>query len=214
MAGSHPREARALLGIRLHPVSGAQRGYQGSSSRNQSGRLTQPRQSAAGTPQRPASTPPQPLAVPGGSWSRAASFSWGGTPRDPTLPGGHRSRVSGRGHPGTRVPAPPGVLDFPITKGTLCLRRGQRGPSAPSLGTASSSPSAYPAGAPTSSGFMHAPSLLTNVGVSDPAASSSEARTPELAKPRLPEAGGGGEGGCGKGVVAAGPGSAAPERRT
>ena len=54
---------------------------------------------------------------------------------------------------------------------------------------------------------MHAPSLLTNVGVSDPAASSSEARTPELAKPRLPEAGGGGEGGgCGKWVVAAGPG--------
>lgn len=67
---------------------------------------------------------------------------------------------------------------------------------------------------PHQGGFMHAPSLLTNVGVSDPAASSSEARTPELAKPRLPEAGGGGEGGCGKGVVAAGPGSAAPERRT
>ena len=151
--GATPARPRALLGIRLHPVSGAQRGYQGSSSRNQSGRLTQPRQSAAGTPQRPASTPPQPLAVPGGSWSRATSFSWGGTPRAPTLPGGLRSRVSGRGHPGTRVPAPPGVLDFPITKGTLCLRRGQRGPSAPSLGTASSSPSAYPAGAPTSRGF-------------------------------------------------------------
>lgn len=60
---------------------------------------------------------------------------------------------------------------------------------------------------------MHAPSLLTNIGVSDPAASSSEVRTPEPAKPRLREAGGGG-GCCGKGVVAAGPGSAAPERRT
>ncbi|XP_043344384.1 wiskott-Aldrich syndrome protein homolog 1-like [Cervus canadensis] len=69
---------------------------------------------------------------------------------------------------------------------------GQSGdPPAPSLGTASSSPSAYPAhpARPHQGGLMHAPSLLANIRVWDPAASSGEAPTPEPAKPSLREGG-------------------------
>lgn len=137
----------------------------------------------------------------------------GGTPRAPTLLGG-RPGVSGRGHPGTRVPAPPGVPDFPDHK-----RHPLPPPwpaSAGRAGTLPRHPWGLPrppplptlAGAPTSRGFMHAPSLLTIVSVSDPAASSGEAPTPEPAKPRLRE------GGIRKAGGSCRAGVAARERRT
>ena len=194
--GAPPARPRALLGVHLHPVSGAQGGDQGSSSRNPSGRRTQPRQSAAGPPRRSASTPPQPLAVAGGSGWQAASFSRGGLREPPrgseggpgslgeVIPGREfPPLLESRTSPSQKAPSAPAVAGV----------SGQSGdPPAPSLGTASFSPMPTLAARPHQGGFMHAPSLLTNVRVSDPAAASGEAPTPGPAKPRLRKAGRGG----------------------
>lgn len=122
--GATPARPRALLGIHLHPVSGAQRGDQGSSRRNPSGRRTQPSR-----PQGPRSGLPPPHPSPS-LWLEAPGRGllpspWGG-PREPP-----RCSEVGPGSLGKVIPARefPPLLESrtsPITKGTLCLRRGQR----------------------------------------------------------------------------------------
>lgn len=114
VAGSHPSEAPSVAGNSSASRFWCPERGPGLIPPESIGEA-HPAQSAAGTPQRSASNPPQPLTVAGGSGSRAASFSLGRTPRAPTLLGG-RPGVSGQGHPGTRVPAPPGVPDFPHHK--------------------------------------------------------------------------------------------------
>lgn len=161
MAGSHPREAPALLGIHLHPVSGAQRGDQGSPGRNQSGSAPSPDSQSAADPAAACLHPtPAPLCA----WRLLVEGSFlllgvaGGDPREPP----RCPEVVGPGSLGEVTPGRefPPLLESrtsPSPKAPSASTMASGDAPAPSLGTASSPttprPPAYSARRPTSRGF-------------------------------------------------------------